>query len=94
MSLNDPPTLSRVRHWSCPDKLPSTPSLDTPLSRPFYREMEDTLARPLASWEEKVLRWREERVSRRLKKIALVSMMNTDYGTNLGEFKGTILYFY
>lgn len=63
------PSLSRVRHWSCPDRLPSA-FLDE--DDPFLtqsKEAEDCLIfsqsqskpRVLASWEEKVLNNRESR---------------------------------
>ena len=64
--------VGRVRHWSCPDYLPSNPKAPSPA--PFWREAEDAQARPLAPWEEQVLRAREERISRRQQRIRLVQI--------------------
>jgi len=66
------PSLSRVRHWSCPDRLPSSLLDDEDLFLPQSKEAEDCLIfsqsqskpRVLASWEEKVLNNRELRKKR------------------------------
>ena len=66
------PNLSRVRHWSCPDRLPSSFLDGEDLCLPQYREAEDCLgvthgqpkSRVLAAWEEKVLSLRELRKKR------------------------------
>jgi len=59
----------RVRHWSCPDRLPSSLLDEDDIFLPQSKEAEDCLIfsqsqskpRVLASWEEKVLNNRESR---------------------------------
>ena len=67
--------VARVRHWSCPDtSLLQAAATDPPSAAVFCREAEDVFVRPLAAWEEHVLRGREERISRRLQRIQLVQI--------------------
>jgi hypothetical protein len=65
------PTHIRLRHSSTPNSLPSTKTIDIYVKQPFCNEAEDIYVRRLAGWEERVLRARDERRTRRLERIRL-----------------------
>ena len=70
-SVANKPTHTRLRHSSTPNSLSSTKSIDIYVKQPFCNEAEDIYVRRLAGWEERVLKARDERKTRRLQRIRL-----------------------
>ena len=78
-------TVTRLRHSSTPNSLPSTQTTDICINQPFCNEAEDIYVRRLAGWEERVLRARDERKTRRLQRIYLAKAKSKIY------FKGIVV---
>jgi len=93
--LSTSPALVRVRHWSCPDRLPSDILDEEELFLTQSKEAEDCLVfsqsqskpRVLASWEEKVLSIRE---SRRKKPRPHLEKIAIDEPSPIKEFEDSI----